>query len=59
MVGGGERQLLGAVMMHHPWDAGKHTGALVQSEAAFFSLGRDDVNAVLTRPETQSGTLFY
>lgn len=48
-----ERQPLSAVVMHHLRDAGKHTAALVQRESVFFSLSHDDVNAALTRPETQ------
>lgn len=48
-----ERQTLGAVMVHHLRDAGKHTAALVQGVAVFFSLSDDDVNAALARPSSQ------
>lgn len=50
MLGTIERQTLSAVMVHHLRDAGKHTAALVQGVAVFFSLSDDDVNAALARP---------
>lgn len=52
MLGAVERQALGAVVVHHLRDAGKHAAALVQGVAVFFSLGDDDVDAALARPES-------
>ena len=53
VVGAVERQALGAVVVHHLWDAGEHTAALVQGEAVLFGLGHDDVNAALAGSESQ------
>ena len=54
-----ERQALGAVVVHHLWDAGEHTAALVQGEAVLFGLGHDDVNAALARPGETTMNLVY
>ena len=53
MLGSVERQTLGAVMVDHLRDAGKHTAALVQGVAVPLSLSHDDVNAALARPNSQ------
>lgn len=55
VLGAVERQTLGAVMVHHLWDAGENTAALVQGVAVFFSLGDNDMNAALARPESHRG----
>ncbi len=55
MLGAVERQTLGAVVVHHLWDAGEHTAALVQGVAVFFGLGNNDMNAALACPESQRG----
>lgn len=55
MLSASERQTLGAVMVHHFRDAGKHAAALVQGVAVFFSLSNDDVNAALARPKEYGG----
>lgn len=52
VFGPGERQALRAVMVHHLWDAGKHTAALVQGVAVSFGLSHDDVNAAVARPKS-------
>lgn len=52
VLGAVERQALGAVVVHHLWDAGEHAAALVQGVAVLFGLGHDDVNAALARPES-------
>lgn len=51
--GSSERQALGAVMVHHLGDAGKHAAALVQGVGVFLRLSHDDVNAALARPNSQ------
>lgn len=59
VLGAVERQTLGAVVMHHLWDAGEHTAALVQGVAVLFGLGDDDVNAALARPgETRNNQVY-
>lgn len=52
VLGAVERQALGAVVVHHLRDAGKHAAALVQGVAVLFSLGDDDVDAAMARPES-------
>lgn len=52
VLGAVERQTLSAVMVHHLWDAGEHTAALVKGVAVFFGLGDNDMNAALARPES-------
>ena len=52
VLGAVERQALGAVVVHHLRDAGKHVAALVQGVAVLFSLGNDDVDAAMARPES-------
>jgi len=50
-----ERQALRAVVVHHLWDTGEHTAALVQGVAAFFGLSNHDVDAALACPESHTG----
>lgn len=50
-----ERQALSAVVVHHLWDAGEHTAALVQGVAIFFGLSNNDMNAALARSESHTG----
>lgn len=42
-----ERQPLSAVVVHHLWNAGKHTATLVQRVAILLCLGNNDVNTAL------------
>lgn len=55
VLGTVERETLSAVIVHHLWDAGKHTAALVQGVAVFFGLSDNDMNAALARPELHRG----
>lgn len=55
VLGAVERETLSAVIVHHLWDAGEHTAALVQGVAIFFGLGDNDMNAALARPESYRG----
>ena len=56
MLGSGERQPLGAIVVHHLWYAGEHTAALVQCVAVLFGLGHDDVHTALARPGKETRT---
>lgn len=58
VLGAVERQTLGAVVVHHLWDAGEHAATLVQGVAVFFGLGDNDVNAALACPEENNEATF-
>lgn len=57
VLGAVERQPLGAVVMHHLWDAGEHAAALVQGVAVLLGLGHNDVDAALARPGSHTGNM--
>lgn len=42
-----EGQTLGAVVVHHFWDAGKHTAALVQCVTTLFGLCYNNMHTTL------------
>lgn len=57
VLGAVERQPLGAVVVHHLWDAGEHAAALVQGVAVLLGLGHHDVDAALARPGSHTGNM--
>lgn len=57
VLGAIERQPLGAVVMHHLWDAGEHAAALVQGVAILLGLGHNDVDTALARPGSHTGNM--